>query len=158
MTSPGSHTPGPPAHIIDSQAPAKSGTAPLERRGRRWIFGSFAFCPCHLPLTLGILGTVFGGTAAGAVLRDHIVLGGIVITAAWVAGTWRGFRLVRLGQQGACPLPAQAAGHTGQAMMSQDGPLGDSGHERSDLWLPPPLDPPRTVTRGPVRGPTGWVV
>ena len=35
-----------------------------------------------------------------------------VITEPWVAGTWRGFRLVRLAQQGACPLPAQAAGPT----------------------------------------------
>lgn len=89
-----------------------TGPVPLERRGRRWIFGSFAFCPCHLPLTLGILVTVFGGTAAGAVLRDHVWLAGAVITAVWVAGTWRGFRLVRLAQQGACPLPAQAAGPT----------------------------------------------
>lgn len=45
--------------------------------------------------------------AAGAVLRDHVVLAGLVISATWVAGTWRGFRLVRLAQQSACPLPAQ---------------------------------------------------
>lgn len=101
MTSPGFPTLGPPVHIVDLQGPATSGPAPLERRGWRWIFGSFALCPCHLPLTLGVLATVLGGTAAGAVLRDHIVLAGVVSTAAWVAGTWRGFRLVRLGQQGA---------------------------------------------------------
>ena len=112
MISPGSHTVDSPVHLPEAQVPTKSGPAPLERRGRRWIFGSFAFCPCHLPLTLGILAPVFGGTAAGAVLRDNIWLAGAVITAAWVAGTWRGFRLVRLAQQGACPLPAQAAGPT----------------------------------------------
>ncbi len=112
MTSPSSHTLDRPVRDVAAQTPAPSDPAPLERRGRRWIFGSFAVCPCHLPLTLGILVTVFGGTAAGALLRDHIVLAGIVITAAWVAGTWRGFRLVRLAQQGACPLPAQAAGPT----------------------------------------------
>lgn len=95
--------------IVELTNPAVTvtGPAPLERRGRRWIFGSFALCPCHLPLTLGILVTVLGGTAAGAVLRDHALLAGVVITAGWVAGTWRGFRLVRLAQQGACPLPAQ---------------------------------------------------
>lgn len=80
---------------------------PLERRGRRWIFGSFVFCPCHLPLTLGILATVLGGTALGAMVRDHAWLAGSLITAAWVAGTWRGFRLVRLAEKGACPLPTQ---------------------------------------------------
>lgn len=104
----------PSALDTDQHAPEQSdsvaavaGPAPLERRGRRWIFGSFALCPCHLPLTLGILVTVLGGTAAGAVLRDNIVLAGAVITAGWVAGTWRGFRLVRLAQGGACPVPAQ---------------------------------------------------
>ena len=100
--------------IVELTNPAATVTAPapLERRGRRWIFASFAFCPCHLPLTSWILVTVFGGTAAGAVLRDHVWLAGAVITAAWVAGTWRGFRLVRRAQRGACPLPAQAAGPT----------------------------------------------
>jgi hypothetical protein len=78
---------------------------PLERRGRRWIFGSFVFCPCHLPITLAVLGTVLGGTAVGAMLREHALLAGVVITAAWVAGTWRGFRLVRQAKQGTCPLP-----------------------------------------------------
>jgi len=107
VTSPDSHTLDPPGHVADATA-AKLEPSPLERRGRRWIFGSFAFCPCHLPLTLGILATVSGGTAAGAVLRDHAWLAGAVITAAWVAGTWRGFRLVRRAQQGACPLPAPA--------------------------------------------------
>lgn len=93
--------------------PAGPGTAApmnpssLERRGRRWIFGSFALCPCHLPLTLGILVTVLGGTAAGAVLRDHVWVAGAVVTAAWVAGTWRGFKLVGLAKQGACALPGQ---------------------------------------------------
>lgn len=80
-----------------------------ERRGRRWIFGSFLFCPCHLPVTLGILAGVLGGTAVGAALRDHLWLAGSVITAVWVAGTWRGFHLVRRAQQGACPLPADSA-------------------------------------------------
>ena len=36
-------------------------------------------------------------------LRYHVVLAGAVITAAWVAGTWRCFRLVRLAHQGGYP-------------------------------------------------------
>lgn len=86
-------------------APAVGQPTELERRGRLWVFGSFALCPCHLPLTLGVLATLFGGTALGAVLRDHALLAGLVITAAWIAGTWRGFRLLRLAQRGACPTP-----------------------------------------------------
>jgi hypothetical protein len=68
---------------------------------------SFLFCPCHLPLPLAILATVLGGTAAGALLRDHVWLAGGVVTAAWVAGTARGFLLIRRAQRGelACPLP-----------------------------------------------------
>jgi len=80
---------------------------PLERRGRWWVFGSFVFCPCHLPLTLALLVSVFGGTALGVVVRDHAWVAGSVVTAAWVAGTWYGFRLLRRAQSGgACPLPA----------------------------------------------------
>lgn len=110
MPSSGSHTLDPLIHMVDAQAPATSGPTPLERRGRRWIFGSFALCPCHLPLTLGILVTVSGGTAIGTLMRDHAAAAGAVITIAWVAGTWRGFRLVRLAQRGACPVPTGTTG------------------------------------------------
>lgn len=81
--------------------------AEVERRGRRWILGSFVFCPCHLPWTLAILGGVLGGTALGAALRDHAVVAGVVITAAWVAGTARGFWLVRQAETGTCPPAKQ---------------------------------------------------
>jgi mercuric ion transport protein len=83
-----------------------AGVEQAERRGRRWIFGSFVFCPCHLPVTLAIVATVFGGTALGALLRDHALLAGVVLTAAWVVGTARGFMLVRMAQRGSCPVPA----------------------------------------------------
>lgn len=89
---------------------AASTTTAGEKQGRRWLAWSFLFCPCHLPLTLGILATVLGGTALGALLRDHVWLAGGVITAAWVAGTARGFLLIRRAQRGelACPIPAAA--------------------------------------------------
>lgn len=79
----------------------------LERRGRWWLIWSFLLCPCHLPLSLAVLGTVLAGTGLGAVLRDHAVAAGVVITAAWLVGTGYGLRLIRQAQQagGACPVP-----------------------------------------------------
>lgn len=91
------------------QAEPSGGLHPDERRGRRWIFGSFVLCPCHLPLTLGVLTTVLGGTALGALLHDHTVAATMIVTAAWVVGTWRGFRLVRLAKHAACPVPDTSA-------------------------------------------------
>lgn len=79
-----------------------------ERRGRRWIFGSFVLCPCHLPITLAVLAAAFGGTAVGGLLRAHGLLAGVVITAGWVIGTANGFRLVRHAQRGTCPIPLRA--------------------------------------------------
>jgi mercuric ion transport protein len=69
---------------------------------------SFLACPCHLPLTLGLFGGVLGGTALGALLRDHPLLAGSIVASVWVAGTARGLLLVRRAERGelACPLPA----------------------------------------------------
>ncbi|MBX3286458.1 MAG: hypothetical protein KF703_14015 [Actinobacteria bacterium] len=72
----------------------------VERRGRRWLLWSFLACPCHLPWTLALLGTVLGGTALGAALRDHPVAAGLVIAATWAAGTARGLLLVRRAERG----------------------------------------------------------
>lgn len=79
----------------------------LERRGRWWLLGAFLLCPCHLPLTLGVLASVLAGTGLGALLHAHAVIAGVVITAAWVLGTGYGLRLIRQAERagGACPLP-----------------------------------------------------
>jgi hypothetical protein len=79
----------------------------LERRGRMWLIWSFLLCPCHLPLTLGVLTAVLAGTSAGAVLREHVWVAGVLITATWVVGTGYGFRLIRQAQRagGACRVP-----------------------------------------------------
>src|SRR5215470_10450727 len=37
---------------------------PTNNRGLIWVMGSFLFCPCHLPLTLGLAATLLAGTAA----------------------------------------------------------------------------------------------
>ena len=67
----------------------------LENRGLAWVIGSFLFCPCHLPLTLGLAATLLAGTSAGALLRGHPYVAGAIITVTWVAGTWRGFHHLR---------------------------------------------------------------
>lgn len=86
-------------------ATGSGGIPPIERKGRRWIFGSFLLCPCHLPLTLAIAASLAGGTVIGGLLRDHAVAAGLVISLGWVAGTVNGFRLVRHAQRGTCPVP-----------------------------------------------------
>jgi mercuric ion transport protein len=73
------------------------------RRGKIWVALSFIFCPCHLPVTLTLLTLLLGGTALGAVLRDNIVLAGIIITATWGIGTWRGMQLIRTANT--CAIP-----------------------------------------------------
>jgi mercuric ion transport protein len=66
-----------------------------ENRGLAWVIGAFVICPCHLPLTLTLAAALLGGTAAGAALRGHPFIAGAIITLAWVAATWHGFRLMR---------------------------------------------------------------
>ena len=64
-----------------------------------WMMGAFVFCPCHLPITLAVLGVILGGTAAGALLQAHPYVAGTLVTVLWAAGTWRGFSLVRSAQR-----------------------------------------------------------
>jgi hypothetical protein len=83
-------------------------TSPDERRGRWWVFGSFVFCPCHLPITLALLGWVFGGTAVGIAVRNHPWVAAAIVTAAWLIGTACGFVLLRRAKRGAaCQIPAR---------------------------------------------------
>jgi hypothetical protein len=35
---------------------------------------------------------LLSGTAAGALLRGHPVIAGVIVTLLWLAGTWRGVR------------------------------------------------------------------
>ena len=68
---------------------------PSEIRGLAWVIGAFVFCPCHLPITLGLAASVLGGTAVGVALRGHPIVAGAIITLVWAAGTWRGLRILR---------------------------------------------------------------
>jgi len=67
-----------------------------QRHGVGWVAGSFLFCPCHLPVTLGILAFLLGGTTVGALLRHNLLLAGTVLTLVWALGTWRGVRQLRV--------------------------------------------------------------
>ena len=67
----------------------------LENRAMLWMIGAFVFCPCHLPLTLGALALLLGGTTIGVLLRAHPYIAAAIVTALWAAGTWRGVALIR---------------------------------------------------------------
>ncbi|MFB9992658.1 hypothetical protein ACFFLM_11835 [Deinococcus oregonensis] len=67
----------------------------LTRHGRRWVILSFIICPCHLPITLGILTTVLAGTAAGLWLHQHLLLSSLIVAVTWAFGTTRGLLLIR---------------------------------------------------------------
>lgn len=69
--------------------------ADTEKRGLAWMVGAFLICPCHLPLTLALIGALLAGTALGTSLERHPTATGIAITAAWLAATWRGIHLLR---------------------------------------------------------------
>lgn len=60
-----------------------------------WLVGGFLFCPCHLPLTLALLGVLSAGSALGAMLSGHQLLTAAVISSIWVLATWRGLWLIR---------------------------------------------------------------
>jgi Fe2+ transport system protein B len=66
-----------------------------DRRGIAWVIGSFVLCPCHLPITLAVLGAVLSGTALGALFRGHLIFAGVLISIVWLAGTLHGFNLMR---------------------------------------------------------------
>jgi hypothetical protein len=78
-----------------------------EKRGVAWVIGAFLICPCHLPLTMVLASTVLAGTTAGVLLRAHPLAAGILMTAAWAAGTWRGIHHLRAARK-ICRLPDDA--------------------------------------------------
>ncbi len=67
-------------------------STPDQTRGILWMIAAVLLCPCHLPLTLWLLGAALSGTAAGVLLNDHPVVSGVVIVAAFLAAVWRGLR------------------------------------------------------------------
>ncbi len=82
-----------------------------ERRGRRWLIWSFIFCPCHLPLSMGVLAAIFGGTAFGALVGRNTLGAGLVLGAIYAIGVGIGFRHIRAAtagrkcRDGECVMP-----------------------------------------------------
>ena len=66
-----------------------------ENRGLAWVLGAFVLCPCHLPLTLWAIAALLSGTAAGALLHEHVHVVGTAVTAIWASATWRGMQYLR---------------------------------------------------------------
>jgi len=89
-------------------------TISLEHRGAAWVIASFAFCPCHLPLTLAFGAALFSGTALGVWWTGHPYIAGAIVTALWVAGTLRGISHLRSASGAPCPvnLPHDATTET----------------------------------------------
>jgi hypothetical protein len=67
----------------------------MMRRGRAWLWFGFAVCPCHLPLTLLAVGTLFGGTAVGAAITGSPLAVGVALGAVTALAYVKGWRLVR---------------------------------------------------------------
>lgn len=67
----------------------------VERQGRRWLIWSFILCPCHLPVTLGILGALVGGGAFGTLLSRDSIVAGVVLTTLYAIGLGIGLRHIR---------------------------------------------------------------
>ena len=66
-----------------------------DRRGVLWIAGAFILCPCHLPITLWVIGALVSGTALAAVFTGHVFVAGAVISIIWLVATLHGFNLMR---------------------------------------------------------------
>lgn len=78
-----------------SSLPADPVARSHEKRGRKWLFFSYFLCPCHIPITLGLFGVAFGGTAVGAALTGNALRVRTVLTMLYALVLWRGFRQIR---------------------------------------------------------------
>ena len=83
----------------------QASSAKQQRRGIIWVLSSFVFCPCHLPLTLGLLAALLGGTVLGAVVLRYSIAVGTITTLVWLVGTWYGFRQMR--SRTTCAIPTR---------------------------------------------------
>ena len=72
-------------------------TAPAGSEALGWMLRSVLLRPAHLQLTLWLLATLLYGVAAGVLLNGHPYVAGAVITAVWLAATWRGLHSLKDG-------------------------------------------------------------
>lgn len=102
------------AEPVATVSPVAPNPIHLERRGRRWLLWTFLLCPCHLPLTLGVLSTILAGTTLGVAVRSHPWVFGAIISAMWLLGTGYGLRLIRQAEKadGSCAITTTTNLHT----------------------------------------------
>ncbi len=77
-----------------------------ENRGRAWLLVSFVLCPCHLPVTLGVVAAVAGGTAVGAALTASLWRLGALMGVLYALALWRGFHHLRRAERSSCETDA----------------------------------------------------
>jgi len=77
------------------------------------LITSFVMCPCHLPVTLGLLALIGGGSAFGVFVRSNGWVIGSIVTVLWLAGTARGFWLIRQADRAARTALAMAGSPPG---------------------------------------------
>ena len=87
-----------PLEASPANSRSSSNNGKQQQHGALWVIGSFVFCPCHLPITLGLLAAIFSGTALGALVVHYSIIAGTITTLLWAAGTWYGFRQLRARQ------------------------------------------------------------
>ena len=72
-----------------TRAPASSGR---NLAGYAALVLAFVACPCHLPLTLGLVAAAVGGTAATAAITENmglfLAVGAVLFAGALGAGWW----------------------------------------------------------------------
>lgn len=66
-----------------------------ENRGRLWLVLSYVLCPCHLPVTLTLVGMAFGGSAIGTFLTTNSWRTGAILGLLYTLALWRGFSHLR---------------------------------------------------------------
>src|SRR5262249_21780891 len=74
----------------------------LRARGYVWIASAFLVCPCHLPITLWLVGSAVAGPAPGPWVPGPRLLAARPLPAAWVRGPRSGRRPPRAAH-GAAP-------------------------------------------------------
>jgi len=95
----------PPAAALPAAA------ARREKRGRAWLVASFVFCPCHLPVSMAVLGVLFGGSAFGALVGRNTLGVGLVFGVVYAVLLGVAFRHLRAATKGVdcsdgeCVLP-----------------------------------------------------
>ena len=99
-----------------------------EQRGRRWLVVSYFLCPCHIPITLALLGAVFGGSAIGAAVTGNALPVGIALTVLYAFVLWRGFRQIRIAKHlEASGYPATCSPDGCEIATAEDLPTASAG-------------------------------